>query len=297
METLPHIQVREPFGKINYWRQPDGTVKIRAYILGEHIREGAQTGVAIQASNSMRSAFGFTGWQKLLGRRAGLNAMSLMAQKMCSYLARKVDADSRTLAIYWATGARGAQVEQIGHLAAFQAERHDFAGPRRFGPTAHLLPAVRHLVDQFVDANWGMYVFLTDGRFRDLEAVKQYSSQLAREIATGQRNDLKLVMVGLGQRIDESTMRQLDDLNTGTGLDLWDHKLAVGMRSLMEIFAEVVDENRIVAEGGVVRDSFGNIVKDFKDCGVPSLMTFTIPAGSKTFTLESTVGVVTQSIP
>jgi len=296
MDTLPHVRVREPFGKINYCCQPDGTIEIRAYILGEHIREDTQTGVGIQASKSMRSAFGFTGWQKLIGRRVGLNALSLMAQRMCSYLARKVDTDKHTMAIYWATGTGNTQVKEIGHLAAHQAERHDFSGPRRFGTAANLLPAVQYFVNRFTDAQWGMYVFITDGNIRDLEAVKEYSVRLAREIAAGQRNDLKLVLVGLGQRINRATMRQLDDLNTGVGIDLWDHKLAAEMRSLMDIFSEVVDENRVVAASGLIRDSFGNVVKDYGEGGVPSLLTFTLPAGSKSFTLETPAGTVTQPI-
>ena len=297
MDTLSYVRVREPFGKINYCCQPDGSIQIRAYVLGEHIREDTQTGVGIQASKSMRAAFGFTGWQKLIGRRVGLNALSLMAQRMCSYLARKVDADKRTMAIYWATGADGTQVEEIGHLAAHQAERHDFSGPKRFGPVANLLPAVQYFVDRFADAPWGMYVFITDGNIRDLEAVKEYSVRLAREIAAGQRNDLKLVLVGLGQRIDRSTMRKLDDLNTGVGIDLWDHKLAAEMRSLLHIFAEVVDENRVVAESGLIRDSFGNVVRDYGEGGVPSLLTFTLPSGSTSFTLETIARTVTQPIP
>lgn len=296
METLPYVQVREPFGKITFCQQPDGSKQVRAYVLGERIVEGAQTGVAIQASNSMKGAFGYVGWQRLLGRRTGLNAVELMAQRMCSYLARKIDADKRTLASYWATGDGGAQVEEIGHLAAYEAERHLFAGPRKFGPAARLLPAVQYYVDRFEDASWGMYVFITDGNIQDLEAVKQYSAWLAGEISAGRRHKLKLVMIGIGQRIDRSTMRQLDDLDTGTGVDLWDHRLAAEMRSLMDIFAEVVDENTVIAESGLVRDPFGNIVKDYRGSGVPSLMTFTLPAGSESFTLETPQGAVIQPL-
>jgi len=36
-------------------------------------------------------------------------------------------------------------------------------------------------------------------------------------------------------------MVELDDLDSGVDVDLWDHKLAAEMRVLQEIFAEVVE--------------------------------------------------------
>ncbi len=287
METLPYSQVVAPFAKINYWHQSDGGRRIRAYIPMENIKEGAQTGVAIQASEPMRDAFGFVGWMgRLFKRRTGLNVVSLTAQKMCSYLARKVDADTKTTAIYWGTGTGGTDIEEIGDLTAYHAEQYSFAGPQRFGSSASLLPAVRYFVDRFADAPWGIYIFITDGRLRDLDAVKQYTVRLAHDIAAGRRNGLKLVMIGVGRRMDSFPMRRLDDLDTETEVDLWDYKIAAEMRSLVEIFAEVVDENTIVANRGLIRDSSGTILRDYRARGVPALLEFTLPLGAKSFTLE-----------
>jgi hypothetical protein len=297
METLPYVQVVEPFGKINVWRQPDGSRRVRVYVLMENVKEGTQTGVAIQGSSSMRAAFGFTDWRGVLfNRRAGLNVVSLTAQKMCSYLARKVDVDKSTTVIYWATGADGAQVEEIGDLTAYQAERYDFAGPGKFGSGAKLLPAVRYFADRFVDANWGMYVFVTDGRIQDMDAVQEYSTRLAQEIAHGRRNCLKLVLLGVGRQIDRAQMQQLDDLHTGTGVDLWDHRLAAEMRSLIEILAETVDENTIVTPTGTIRDDKGNVLRDYRATGLPAVLQFTLPPGAKSFTLEFDGRIVTQPL-
>ena len=52
-------------------------------------------------------------------------------------------------------------------------------------------------------------------------------------------------------------MEELDDLDTGTDVDLWDHKLAAEMRLLQEIFAEVVDKNARVADHGRILDPHG----------------------------------------
>ena len=321
METLPYTWLVEPFGKINYWCQPDGSKRVRVYILRENIKEGAQTGVAIDGSTSMRSAFGYGGTLDfLLKRQPGVNMVSLTARRMCSYLARKVDADTKTTVIYWGTGADGSGIEEVGDLTAYQSEQYDFAGPKKFGSRARLLPAVRYFVDRFADAPWGMYIFITNGRFQDLDAVKQYTGQLAHDIAAGRRNDLKLVMIGVGQQIDQSRMQrqwssifticgrsvgqqidqsqmqQLDDLDTGTAVDLWDYKVAEEMRSVVEIFAEVVDENTIVADRGLIRDSSGMILRDYRDRGVPALLRFTLPPGSKSFTLEIRGQSFTQPI-
>jgi len=296
METLPYSQVVAPFAKINYWRQSDGSRQIRAYIPMENIKEGAQTGVAIQASESMKDAFGFVGWMgRLLKHRTGPNVVSLTAQKMCSYLARKVDADMRTTVIYWSTGVDGTAIEEVGDLTAYEAEQHNFTGPQQFGSAPRLLPAVRYFVDRFADAPWGMYVFITDGRLRDLDTVKQYTVQLAHDIVAGRRNDLKLVMIGVGRQMDLSQMRQLDDLDTGTGVDLWDYKVAAEMRRLVEIFAEVVDENTIVAKQGRVKGSSGMVLRNCPR-GVPALLRFTLPPGSKSFSLEIGDQTFTQPI-
>jgi hypothetical protein len=297
METLPYTWLVEPFGKINYWCQPDGSKRVRAYMLRENIKEGAQTGVAIDGSASMRDAFGYGGILGLLAkRRCGVNVVSLTARRMCSYLARKVDADKKTTVIYWGTRAGEAGIKEVGDMTAYQAEQYDFAGPEKFGPRAKLLPAVRYFVDRFSHAPWGMYIFITNGRFQDLDAVKQHTRQLAHDIAAGRRNDLKLVIIGVGQRIDRSQMQQLDDLDTGTAVDLWDYKVAEEMRSVVEIFVEVVDENTIVADRGLIRDSSGMMLKDYRGSGVPALLGFTLPPGSESFTLEIRDQSFTQPI-
>jgi len=296
METLPASKTVQPFGKVNVWQRPDGTKQIRAYILMERVFEGAKTGIAIDGSASMRGAFGHKGCLGFLfGSSSGVNQVSPNAQKMCAYLASKLDADGMTKAIYWATGS-GAKIEEIGDLTEKQANAHDFVGPKSYGGSTKLLPALRYFIDHFRSAPWGMYVFITDGAVQDLDEVKQYTTQLARDIAGGKRNDLKLVMIGVGDRINEGQMEELDDLDTGTDVDLWDHKLAAEMQELAEIFAEVVDENTIIADSGLIRDSDGNVVADYRDKGVPALLTFVLPSGSASFTLEIAGQSVTQPI-
>src|SRR6185369_4340173 len=102
----------------------------------------------------------------------------------------------------------------------------------------------------------------------------------------GRRNPVKFVLIGLGPDVNEDQMEELDDLQTGTPVDLWDHKLAAEMRMLEEIFAEVVDKNARIAERGRILDPQGHVVKDYSDTGMTALLEFEMPAGADYFTLE-----------
>jgi hypothetical protein len=183
-------------------------------------------------------------------------------------------------------GEGGGQVQVIGDLRAEEAEQHVFGPPRDFGTGTQLLPAVTYFVERFRDAPWGFYVFITDGELHDLDRVKEYSTRLAKAIAGGKRNPVKFVLIGIGPDINEAQMEELDDLDTGTNIDLWDHKLAAEMRVLQEIFAEVVDKHARIADRGRILDPQGRVVKDYSDTGVPAFLEFEMPVGAEYFTLE-----------
>ncbi len=284
--------VVDPFGEVNVYRQPTGALRVVATILMEPRREGTQTGIALDGSGSMAELYGVVEEQggffgNLFGRKPRpVNQVTPVARKICAHLARSLDADGGTTCIYWATGPGGRYVEVVGDLTAEEAERHEFGPPQRFGMGTQLLPAVRYFVDRFKDAPWGFYVFITDGELHDLDEEKAYSRKLAREIAAGQRKPLKFVLIGVGPGVQEWQMQELDDLQTGTDVDLWDHKLAAEMRVLQEIFAEVVDKNARVADRGKILDPQGRVVKNYADTGLPALLEFELPAGSAYFTLE-----------
>ena len=67
------------------------------------------------------------------------------------------------------------------------------------------------------------------------------------------------MLIGVGPNVNEEQMEELDDLDTGTPIDLWDHKLAAEMRVLQEIFAEVVDKNARIADNGRILDPQGQV--------------------------------------
>jgi hypothetical protein len=289
MSQLKHVV--DPFGEVNVYPSSGGKVRVVATILMEPHKEGAQTGIALDGSGSMSKLYGVEDGSRVLspifgGPKKLTNEITPIAQKLCAYLARRIDADGGTTCIYWAVGENGGEIEVVGDLRVDDAERHVFGPPRNFGTGTRLVPAVRYFVERFRDAPWGFYVFITDGELHDLDDVKAYSVRLAKEIAARRRNPLKFVLIGVGPSVNETQMAELDDLDSGTSIDLWDHKLAAEMRVLQEIFAEVVDRNARVADNGRILDAHGRVVKDYSDVGLPPLLEFEMPAGSEYFTLE-----------
>lgn len=300
METLSPNLVVTPYGKINLWRQTDGSKKVRAYVIIERPFEGAKAGLAIDGSGSMRPAYGYaTSLMSIFSSRpSNPNLVAVEAKKICTYLASHLDVDGQTTAIYWATDSGKDGVEIIGDLTEAQALKQNFNGPKKFGVQTRLAPALHYFAERYHDAKWAMFVFITDGALDDLKDVKAYTTQLAQHIAIGKRKALKLILIGVGPWVKEDQMIELDDLDTGTDVDLWDHKIASEMSQLAEIFTEVVDETIIIAETGVVRDSKGNLVKEYRDTGLPALLEFTLPSGAAdAFTLEFGGQIIRQPLP
>lgn len=295
---LPSTMVTKPFGRVNVRYLPDGHKAIRAWLSLKHAREQTQTGIAIEVSVRMAKHFGRRGIVGQTRRRplARRNLVALATQKMGSYLARRCDADRQTTVVCWGTGA-GKGVDLLGDLSAFQVEKHDFAGPQTFSRRVCLLPAVQYFVDRFVDSPWGMYYFLTTGHIDDLAAVDEYSKGLASKICSGQRNPLKFILVGIGERLAKTVLIRLDNLKTGTPVDLWDYWIVKDVPSLFRIYPEMIDSYRIVGAKGIVRDSTGTVAADYSRSGIPSLLRFEIPEAASGFALDMGGSVVSQRIP
>jgi len=322
---MPGNRLHSAFGELNLTRR-ENSLDVSVTILMEPVREGSQTGVALDGSHSMQHPFGqgfkyssdftvdtqslhlkkktakyvdrdgqrlleFTreGWNELLAQKLVVpteNVVEPIAREVIPYLAEKIDADGGTTVIHWACGSSGKKIDVVGDMTAEEAKKASYEGPADWGAGTHLLPAVRYFVERFAEAKWGFYVFVTDGRIDDLKEVKEYTVDLARRIGCGQANPVKFVLIGVGPEVDEQQMIELDDLPDAMDLDvdLWDHKVAATMRGLRDIFAEVVDENAMVAPTGRVLCE-GHVVANFSD-GLPALIKFSLPLNSKSFVLD-----------
>jgi hypothetical protein len=69
------------------------------------------------------------------------------------------------------------------------------------------------------------------------------------------------------------------------------------MTDLSDIFIELVSEDIIIAQNGVIRDVRGTEIQNFRDTGVPALFEFDLPAGSTSFTLEVEGQKFSQALP
>lgn len=233
-----------------------------------------------------------------LGHTETPNTVEPVARNFTAYLADRLDADGGTTVIYWACGS-GAEYEVIGDFTAAQCAGASFTGPSKgvgFGTATMLVPAMKYFVERFVDAKNGMYVFITDGKVDDIGEVKRYTISLCQQISAGTRNRLKFILIGVGAQIDEAQMSELDDLDSGTEVDLWDHKIAAEMRQLAEIFAELVSENQIVAPTGKVVSQSGAVVKMMSD-GVPARIRFQIEPREEWFELVIGEHRIRQTLP
>lgn len=307
MSQLSSNLVVEPFGEVNVFTDANN-VRIKATILMRPSVEGAQTGLAIDGSASMKMAFGAAGAVSTLFAASSPNIVEPVARTIGSFLAN-FDSDGRTSVIYWACGIGGGELEDLGDMTAAEVKARSFAPPKNFGSGTKLLPAIQHFAEtKFPAAPWSIFVFITDGAIEDLGAVKQYSIKLGRQVADGTRNFIKLVLIGVGAEVNEGQMEELDDLDygdlmekTGEPIDLWDHKMASSMQKIEEIFAEVVTGNTILAPSATINDAAGNPVKpigrgSYAD-GLPALLEFAMPTSSKSFTLNLPNGKsVTQPI-
>lgn len=287
---------RPPFAKINVWKEAANTHVLCYMGLGDRTLEETTTGVAIDASGSMQALFGLGPFAR--------NQVRDVAQVMCQYIASRADQDGGTSLIYWATGDPS-EIQPHGFLGESQAQTYPFPPPKSYGRRTNLLPALQYFADgmhpktgkPFRNASFGIFVFITDGAIEDLEAVKQLSTQLAQEIESGKRNPFKLILIGLGDQIDESQMQELDDLDTGTGQDLYFHKIAAQMNDLAEIFTELVDGSMTIAESGMVRDDKGKEILNFRDTKVPARFEFDLAAAAKSFSLEIEGQKFSQNVP
>lgn len=178
MSQLSSDLVVEPFGEVNVFTE-GSRVRVKTTILMKPAVEGAQTGLAIDGSASMKSAFGASGAVSALFASASVNIVQPVARTIGGFLAN-FDSDGQTSVIYWACAAGGQGVQDLGDMSVEQVKARAFAAPTDFGNGTKLLPALQYFAEtRFPSAPWSIFVFLTGGAIEDLDAVKAYTLQLA----------------------------------------------------------------------------------------------------------------------
>lgn len=213
------------------------------------------------------------------------NEVQEVCRQVIPMLAGSLDADGGTTVIYWAAGTDGSDISVMGDLTEDSSKTAEYIGlPSNWGYGTKLMPAIKYFMETFKEAPMGFYVFVTDGQLDDFEEVKQFTIQLSKDIDAKKVNPVKLVLIGVGSDIDVSQLEALDDLPDEYDLpvDVWDHKVAKEMRSVLDIFSEMVDENKIIAPSADLQDDSGNLIHSYTD-GLLGLLRFKLPLTAKGF--------------
>ena len=263
--------------------------------------------IYMDASGSMKEEYqpkkqggGFLDW--LRGRKPEIlpNEVEPQVQWMLEYLATK-DRNGKLRVAYWACGPAGRRVQVVGELQGKDVKRYKFPGPEELGGGTVLTPALRDYVAYLKaevpkGARRGCAVIITDGELHDLDDVKKFSADLARDIVAGKCPRTNFVLVGVGDQVDEE---QLEEIAHGEykGIGhLWCHRHAKEIKNVAEIVAVLVDETMTVAAGGTIYDDRGRIVKTYEG-RLPAVLEFEVDKAAKSFTLEVNGQRYTQPLP
>jgi hypothetical protein len=239
------------------------------------------------------------------------NVVEPVARTMISYLSN-FSSNGKVDLIYWACSADGSKVEEVGSFDEQQTQNLAIIGPKKspWGRGTKLLAPLQHFVEKFKDAPalgvkqpGALCVFVTDGIIEDLAEVKQYCFQYAQEVANKSNPFIIMLLIAIGDEVDEGQMEELDNMfegknikdASGQDIDIWDHQLASDMNKLEQVFKELVSEDMTVIGSGRILNQAGKVCKDYPD-GVPALLRFTLPSASTSFTLEFPGGNITQNI-
>ncbi len=220
------------------------------------------------------------------------NQVEEFCKSMIPMLASTLDADESVTLVYCCVGPDGSEYEVVGDLTAESAQQTAYVGtPGNWGQGTRILPAIKVLMDKHAGAQKRFFIIITDGALDDFEEVKQFTVELAHAIDAGTQGATKLVLIGVGDSISVEQLEELDDLPDTMALpvDIWDHKIAREMRSVNDVFAEVVDENKMIASSADLLDDEGNLVHKYTD-GLAALLRFKLPLTAKGFEIVLPTG-------
>lgn len=286
---------------------------VRATLLHDPTVEGLDVGLYLDGSGSMAADYregqiehggGFfyelLGWGDPPTVEHTPNRVEPQARWMLEYLASK-DRNGQLRVAYWACGSDGRKVQLLGELTAADAKKTRFLGPKHLGQYTVLTPALNDYVAYFkaqakLGARQGCCVVVTDGKLHDAEEVKAWSRRLAADIVAGTIPRVNLILVGVGDGVDEEQLEEICHQEyEGVG-HLWCHRVAEEIQNIAELVAVLVDETMTVAAGGTIYDDRGRVVKAYEG-RLPAVLEFEVAEGTRSFTLEVAGKRYTQPLP
>lgn len=226
------------------------------------------------------------------------NEVEPQVRRMLAYLARK-DHNGRLRLAYWACGPDGDDIEALGELSGEDAATLAVPGPNDPGSLTRLAPAMRDFI-AYVRAARGVKracgVFITDGQIADMGAVQKLTRELGEQVLARRLPPLHLVLVGIGEQVNERQLATIADTHA-PGVDhLWCHRVAHEMHEMASLVSGLVDRTMVVAPRGAVFDETGATVAVWER-GLPGVIEFRLPVGHRAFTLDVDGARYTQPLP
>lgn len=245
---------------------------------GEHVVKGfydpdngdlrVQLGLPAKMEGSVNCAFGMDGSGSMQNhyRHSGWGPTKKPSEvegflhEAAAFVA-DLDSDKGVQVYVWATGGDGRQVVDLGNFPKDGLEKLSIKtnvdstdrDAVHLGGATFLAPALEQMVKEIVvdsGAGYGLIVAMTDGKINDMSAVKQWATQKAQQIAAKQHPPFKITLVGFDDA-DPAEMEELDNLDTGTPIDIFNALSAADLHGAMEhLNAETLTSDFTVAEGG-----------------------------------------------
>ena len=291
-----------PLADVNVIPNPDGSHEVVVCFMPDPdmiVGEGTSSAyLALDASTSLKKMYGFGG-----PFGGDPNYVQGVARKLGSILT-SVTKSGRISAIYWAVSPDGGKIEEIGEFDEEGISKAIIAGPKKekWGKGTKILPAIKYGVEKLASqSDWTMGIILTDGIIEDEQDSLNYCLQVGKEILAGNLKPLKLVLIGIGEEVDEDQLERFDDMFEGSGIDydLWSHGMVASMQDEADILAvlygELITEDTMVAPRGHVEDSTGRQLITWTD-GVPGKFRFNLPKGESKFILRTSVQDIEQDV-
>jgi len=288
----------EKLGLVNVYHQKDGANEIEVSFMPDPqmlVGEGkSQALLALDASMSFKPQYGHGGPFDKKPNFVGLTAKEI-GKLLCGCVR-----SATATGIYWAVAPAGDKTEEFGELNEQGWEQSSIRGPQRepWGRGTCLLPVIQKLANMAKNADWTMGVIITDGKIDDEPACVEFCKSLCKELDEHKvadpdhRDPLKLVLIGVGDKVDKDQLVRFDDMGDLYDLtyDLWSsHPDVLSMEDPSELievlFGELVSEDMIIAAAGVVTDRKGKKLFEKRD-GLPAKFKFVLPKGEKAFIIK-----------
>jgi hypothetical protein len=296
------LKPNRPLADVNVIQQKDGSHEVVVCFMPDPLLifgEGdTRAFLALDASLSLKKMYGGSA---VFGNDP--NYVQAVARKIGGILT-SISKTGNSSAIYWAVSPDGGKIEEIGEFDETGWESASIPGPKKekWGRGTKLLPAIQYGFERIYKGAIGtMGVIITDGIIEDEKDCMDYCLTIGKSLAGKKPEPFKMVLIGIGEEVDEGQLERFDDMFEGTGIDydLWSHGMASSMEDEADIlgvlYGELMTDETIIAPTGRVENATGKVLVSWTD-GMPGKFRFILPKKDTKFIIKTPTKDVAQDI-